>query len=72
MASHSPAQILEKTNETICSNNKEEMFVTAWVGILEISSGKLTAANAGHEYPVLKNADGEFEIIKDKHGFCIH
>ena len=71
MALHSPAEILKKTNETICSNNKEEMFVTVWIGILEISSGKLRAANAGHEYPVLKKADSPFEIVKDKHGFVI-
>lgn len=67
----SPAQILTDTNTAICSNNREEMFVTVWLGILEISTGKLTAANAGHEYPVLKKADGKFELIKDKHGFVI-
>ena len=47
------------------------MFVTVWLGILEISTGKLTAANAGHEYPVVKRPDGSFEIFKDKHGFVI-
>ena len=67
----SPAQILTDTNTSICSNNQEEMFVTVWLGILELSTGKLTAANAGHEYPVLKNADGQFELLKDKHGFVI-
>ncbi|MBO7377260.1 MAG: PP2C family protein-serine/threonine phosphatase [Clostridia bacterium] len=67
----SPAQILKDTNATICQGNREEMFVTVWLGILEISTGKLTAANAGHEYPVLKRADGEFELIRDKHGFVI-
>ena len=67
----SPAEILEKTNETICQNNREEMFVTVWLGILEISTGTLTAANAGHEYPVLMQADGKFELVKDKHGFVI-
>ena len=48
----SPAQILEDTNNTICSNNENNMFVTVWLGILEISTGKVIAANAGHEYPV--------------------
>ena len=67
----SPAQILMDANNTICANNSEEMFVTAWLGILEISTGKLTAANAGHEYPVLKQADGAFELMKDKHGFVL-
>ena len=66
-----PAQILHDTNAAICANNREEMFVTVWLGILEISTGKLTAANAGHEYPVIKAPDGKFEILKDKHGFVI-
>ena len=72
MLGGSPADILTKTNEAICSNNREEMFVTVWVGILEISTGKITAANAGHEYPVLqKTPGGPFELVKDKHGFII-
>lgn len=67
----SPARILTDTNALICSNNREEMFVTVWLGILEISTGKLTAANAGHEYPILKDPDGKFNLVKDKHGFVI-
>ena len=47
------------------------MFVTVWFGVLEISTGKVTAANAGHEYPIIKKADGKFELFKDKHGFVI-
>ena len=66
-----PAQILTDSNAAICTNNREEMFVTVWLGILEISTGKLTAANAGHEYPVLKRPDGGFELLKDKHGFVM-
>ena len=54
----SPAEILTKTNESLCADNPVEMFVTVWLGILEISTGKLTAANAGHEYPVLKRKNG--------------
>ncbi len=71
MLGQSVAETLVKTNEALCSNNQAEMFVTVWLGVLEISTGKLTAANAGHEYPALKRADGSFEIIKDKHGFII-
>ena len=71
MLGQSAAEILTKTNEAICSNNKAGMFITVWLGILEISSGKLTAANAGHEYPVIKRADGAFEVMKDKHGLVI-
>ena len=71
MLGGSPAEILTKTNEAICSNNEAGMFVTVWLGILELSTGVLTCANAGHEYPVFKRPDGNFEIYKDKHGFVI-
>lgn len=67
----SPAEILSLTNEAICKNNKEEMFLTAWVGVLEISTGKLVAANAGHEYPMITDENGRFGVYKDKHGFII-
>lgn len=64
------AEILTKTNEALCAENRTEMFVTTWVGILEISSGKLTCANAGHEYPAVCR-DGHFALLKDRHGFVL-
>ena len=67
----SPAKVLEQTNEMICRNNKEGMFVTVWLGVLEISTGKVTAANAGHEYPIVRKAGGDFELFKDRHGFVV-
>ena len=67
----SPAEILEQTNSVICRSNREEMFVTVWIGILEISTGKLKAANAGHEYPAVRHADGMFEMVHDPHGLVI-
>ncbi|MBQ9594220.1 MAG: serine/threonine-protein phosphatase, partial [Lachnospiraceae bacterium] len=68
----SPAQILEETNSSICSANREDMFVTAWIGILEISTGRLTAANAGHEYPLIRSSAGKrFEVFRDRHGFVV-
>lgn len=66
-AGKTPAEILTAVNEKLRANNPEKMFVTVWLGILEISTGKLTATNAGHEYPVLMQPDGKFEILKDKH-----
>ena len=66
-----PGKILEKVNEHIMKNNPAEMFVTVWLGILEIKTGKLTAANGGHEYPCLMRAGGQFELLKDKHGLVL-
>ncbi|MBQ4426835.1 MAG: SpoIIE family protein phosphatase [Oscillospiraceae bacterium] len=66
-----PAEVLKRVNAQICKNNREEMFVTVWLGILDLDTGVLTAANAGHEYPMLKKPGGEFELIKDRHGLVI-
>ena len=67
----SPAKVLEVVNNQLCENNKAEMFVTVWFGVMQISTGKVVAANAGHEKPIIRKADGEFEIFKDKHGFVM-
>ena len=66
----SPAEILERVNKQICKNNEAHMFVTVWLGILEISTGKLTTASAGHEYPII-NINGKYELLKDKHGLAL-
>ncbi len=66
-----PAEILAFVNNQLCENNEEEMFVTVWLGILDLTTGLMTAANAGHEYPVLKRKGGSFELFKDKHGFVL-
>ncbi len=71
MQGKSPAEILNVANETICSNNKMEMFVTVWIGIMEISTGRIVAANAGHEYPAICRKGGSFELYKDRHGFVV-
>ena len=67
----SPAEILTRANNLICNNNQNDMFVTVWAGVLNLSTGRIVAANAGHEYPVIKRAGGEYELFKDKHGFVV-
>lgn len=66
-----PKDILIEVNNQLCENNDAQMFVTVWLGIYEISTGKLIAANAGHEYPAIRRSDGNFELYKDKHGFVL-
>ncbi len=67
----SPKSVLEAVNNQLCENNEAEMFVTVWLAVYEISTGKVTAANAGHEYPAIKRAGGSFELFKDPHGFVV-
>lgn len=71
MTGKTPSQILEAANNALCVNNREHMFVTVWLGILELSTGKLTASNAGHECPALMHADGDYELFNDEHGFLL-
>ncbi|MBQ7486132.1 MAG: SpoIIE family protein phosphatase [Clostridia bacterium] len=64
----SPAEILKAANDQLCQNNEDMMFVTVWLGILELSTGKMICSNAGHKYPIMRGPDGTFRVIKDKHG----
>ncbi len=66
-----PSEILMQANNDICRNNKAKMFVTVWLGILEISTGLMTCASAGHEFPALRGSDKTFRLFKDPHGFVL-
>lgn len=67
----SPKVVLERVNDQLCENNDVEMFVTVWIGILQISTGKMMCSNAGHEYPAICRAGGNFELYKDRHGLVL-
>ena len=64
-------EIFTKANEKLCENNEADMFVTAWMGLLDLNTGKLTYANAGHNPPLLKHADGSFEYLRSRAGFVL-
>ncbi len=69
MTGAGPAEILSAVNEKICeTNEKTRMFVTVWLGILDMRTGVMTCCNAGHEYPFIRRADGKFEVLRDVHG----
>lgn len=67
LTGESPAQILRSVNEQLCEGNEAELFVTVWLGIIQISTGKGIAANAGHEHPVIRRKDGKFELVIYRH-----
>ena len=63
-----PGQILADVNNELCDQNDSGMFVTVWMGILDIRDGALTCVNAGHENPAVKRSGGVFRLFQDKHG----
>lgn len=64
-------EIFTIANEKLCENNDANMFVTAWMGIIDITTGKMQYANAGHNPPLIKHADGTFEYLKNRAGFVL-
>ena len=63
--------IFTRANEKLCENNEADMFVTAWMGILDLQTGNMKYANAGHNPPLLKHADGSFEYLRSRAGFVL-
>ena len=67
MSGCDPVRALERANAQLCSENPHMMFVTVWLAVVEISTGKGVACNAGHEHPAVRRAGGMFELVKYKH-----
>ncbi len=67
----SPGEIMYLANNALCEGNDAGMFVTVWMGILDLYTGKMTCANAGHEYPVIMHENGEWEYLRDKHSVAL-
>ena len=66
-----PAEILNAVNTQVCKSNRSKMFVTVWMGILDLRTGVMTCSNAGHEYPFIREGAGGFHLLKDKHGLVL-
>lgn len=66
-----PSWVFETVNRLLCDGNDVGLFVTAWMGVLELSSGKVTYVNAGHNPPLIKRADGHFEYLRERTGFVL-
>ncbi len=66
-----PGELLTKVNSVLCEGNDAGMFVTVWLGIIDLHTGHMRCANAGHEYPVIKRAGGDYVLMKDKHSLAL-
>ena len=66
-----PGEIITEVNRQICGDGPPEMFVTVWMGILNLTNGKLICTNAGHANPVLRWQNGSFHVLHDRHGLVV-
>lgn len=67
----SPDVVFTEVNRLLCEANDEGMFVTAWLGVLELSTGHLSYVNAGHNPPLLRRAGGGYEYLRTRSGFVL-
>jgi len=67
----SPAEVFSMVNNQLYEGNDASMFVTAWMGVLEIGTGKFTYVSAGHNQPLLKTTGKEYDWIKSEAGFVL-
>ncbi|MBQ6623588.1 MAG: serine/threonine-protein phosphatase, partial [Mogibacterium sp.] len=63
----SPAEALENVNNQLAEGNESCLFVTVWLAVLDLTTGEVIEANAGHENPALCRKDGTFEMVKLRH-----
>lgn len=63
--------VFTQVNSLLCENNAAGMFVTAWMGILDLETGRVCYANAGHNPPVVRRKDGTYEYLKGKSNFVL-
>lgn len=68
---YGPDQIFTTVNQQLCENNDANMFVTAWLGIYDLRSGKLSWVNAGHNPPLLRRREGTYEYLQSRPGFVL-
>ena len=54
---NNPARVMQTVNETSCEGNESNMFVTMFVGVLDLPTGRLRYCNAGHDRPVIVGAE---------------
>ncbi len=66
-----PEEVFTEVNRQLCEANDENLFVTAWMGVLEISTGKLVYVNAGHNPPVIGRKNGETEFLRSRPSFVL-
>ena len=66
-----PGETFTHANEQLCEGNDAGLFVTTWMGVLEISTGKFIYVNAGHNPPLLKRAGGTYEWLQSRPGFVL-
>ncbi|NLX25758.1 MAG: SpoIIE family protein phosphatase [Lentisphaerae bacterium] len=66
-----PAKVFTEANKHLCANNEMGMFVTAFMGILELDTGRFSFVNAGHNPPLLKRAGGLYAWMKVPPGFVL-
>ena len=71
MMGGTPGEILHDVNNQLCEGNDSSLFVTVWLGILELSTGHVVASTAGHEYPAVRKVNGKYELFETAQNIAV-
>ena len=66
-----PGEVFTTVNRLLCEGNDAGLFVTSWMGILDLETGVMKYANAGHNPPLIKRENGKFEYLRSRPGFVL-
>ena len=66
-----PGQALENVNRQLQEGGETDMFVTVWLCLLDIRTGRALISNAGHEHPAVHRKGGKYELVKYRHSPAI-
>ena len=64
-------KVFTEVNQLLCESNSEELFITAFEGVLDLVTGEFVYVNAGHEMPFICKAGGKFEPYKIRAAFVL-
>jgi len=67
----SVVDVLNEANSDLAHHNRADMFVSVWIGVLDLRNGHVDFASAGHRSPAVRHKDGSVEFVKDKTGLVL-
>lgn len=70
-AGECPGDVFTGTNRQLCESNDAGLFVTAWMGVLDMDTGEFVYVNAGHNPPLIRTKNGDFQYLKARAGFVL-
>ena len=66
-------EVMARVNDALSRDNDANMFVTAWMGVIDLETGEVTFVNAGHNPPIYlgRSGNGEHKFVRERSGMML-